>query len=393
MKSYKFVLSTVVLCLSLNVFGASKKEATKLVAFPEDIAAKIINDYSKHVFNTYIELLKANKELSIALQAFTKNPSQETQEAAKTSWIAARKVYSETEPFRFYGGPIDAAETGPEGLMNAWPLDEAYVDYVKDDPKAGIINNVKLFPKITKELLLSLNEKDGEKNISTGYHAIEFLLWGQDFDLKTAGQRSFNDFIAGKSENAERRATYLNLLGELLVQHTQMLVDGWDPAIKGNYVENFLKAPKKESIQKIFLGMGTLAMDEMSGERMTVPLEKHDQENEQNCFSDTTDYDLISNQVGIINTYEGNYRGFSGLGVKAFVKAIDPAGEEKIQAQLNKTLSMFKQLKHPFDNIIMEKKNGPGRKLANKIIDSLQAQSKLMAKSIARAGIDINIEH
>jgi putative iron-regulated protein len=394
-KSYKFALGTIctmVLCLSLNAFAA-KKESAKPVAFPEDIATKIVADYSKHVFNSYVELLKANKALSEALHSFTKSPSKETQEAAKTAWLAARKAYSPTEPFRFYGGPIDAAETGPEGLMNAWPLDEAYVDYVKDDPKAGIINNPKLYPTITKELLLSLNEKDGEKNISTGYHAIEFLLWGQDFDLKTNGQRSFNDYVVGKAENAERRATYLNLLGDLLVEHSQQLIDGWDPTIKGNYLEKFLKEPAKESIQKIFLGMGTLAMDEMSGERMTVPLEKHDQENEQDCFSDNTDYDLRANQEGIINTYEGNYQGFSGLGVKAFIKAIDPAGEKKVEAQLNKTLSLYKKLKHPFDNIIMEKKNGPGRKVANQIIDSLQAQSKLMAKSIALVGLDINIDH
>lgn len=394
MKIYKTVATALCFCLiSTSVFSASKKEAIKQVAFPEELAGLVISDYSKHVFNSYTELLKANKNLLAALEAFTKNPSKETQDTAKTAWLTARAAYAPTEAFRFYGGPIDEAETGPEGFMNAWPLDEAYVDYVKGDPKAGIINNVKLFPKITKEVLLSLNEKDGEKNISTGYHAIEFLLWGQDFDLKTNGQRSFEDYVTAKNENAERRATYLKLLGELLVEHTQILVNGWDPAIKGNYLEKFLKEPKKESIQKIFLGLGTLAMDEMSGERMTVPLEKNDQENEQNCFSDTTDKDLMANQVGIMNIYAGNYQGFKGRSVKEIIQVIDPKGEPKIQYNLDQTLAMFKKLKSPFDNIIMEKKDGPGKKLANKIIESLQTQAKLMAKSISHAGMDINIEH
>jgi putative iron-regulated protein len=393
-KTYNIMATALCFCfVSTSVFSASKKEVIKQVAFPEELAGLVIRDYSKHVFNSYTELLKANKNLLAALEVFTKNPSQITQDAAKTAWLDSRKAYAPTEAFRFYGGPIDEAETGPEGLINAWPLDEAYVDYVKGDPKAGIINNVKLFPKITKEVLLSLNEKDGEKNISTGYHAIEFLLWGQDFDLKTSGQRSFEDYIISKNENAERRATYLKLLGDLLVEHSQVLVNGWDPAIKGNYLEKFLKEPKKESIQKIFLGLGTLAMDEMSGERMTVPLEKNDQENEQNCFSDTTDIDLMANQVGIMNIYSGDYQGFKGRSVKEIIQVIDPKGEPKIQYRLDQTLAMFKRLKSPFDNIIMEKKTGPGKKLANQIIESLQTQAKFMAKSISHTGMDINIEY
>ena len=49
-------------------------------------------------------------------------------------------VYSPTEVFRFYGGPIDD-DNGPEGLLNAWPLDEVFIDYVLGNPDAGIIND------------------------------------------------------------------------------------------------------------------------------------------------------------------------------------------------------------------------------------------------------------
>lgn len=383
-------ISAFAICLlSTNAFAAKKPQ----VQFPEEVATKVVSDYSKHVFNTYTELLKANKNLQATLLTFTKSPSLETQNAAKAAWIEARRVYSPTEAFRFYGGPIDDAETGPEGLMNAWPLDEAYVDYVKEDPNAGIINNPKLFPKITTEVLVAANEKDGEKNISTGYHAIEFLLWGQDQDLKSAGKRSFEDYVPAKNKYAERRASYLNLLADLLVTHTEAMVKAWDPTVNGNFAEKFNKEPKKEAVQKIFLGIGTLAMDEMSGERMTVPLEKNDQENEQNCFSDTTEKDLVGNQIGIMEIYSGNYQGFKGTGLKEFVQVIDPKGEAKLQAQFDKSMGMLKSLKSPFDNIIMEKKNGADKKIANKTIDALQLQSKLIAKSISKVGMDINIEH
>ncbi|MBC7715207.1 MAG: iron-regulated protein [Rhizobacter sp.] len=393
MKSTKLMAIALMLCFSFSTFAAKKSSKKESVTFPESVAANIVADYSKHVFNTYSELLKVNKNLEAAVAAFTKNPSVATQDAAKKAWQDARYVYSATEAFRFYGGPIDDAKTGPEGLMNAWPLDEAYIDYVKGNADAGIINNTKLFPKITKEVIVAQNEKDGEKNVSTGYHAIEFLLWGQDMDLKSAGKRSFEDYIPAKSANAERRATYINLVAAILVEHSQQLLTAWDPAVKGNFVESFLKAPPHETIQKMFLGIGTLAMDEMSGERMTVPLEKNDQENEQDCFSDLTHLDFIRNQEGILAVYTGKYEGFNGIGLKAFITAIDPKGEPNIQNTMDKTLSMFKELKPPFDNIIMEKKNGPGRKLSNKIIASLQTQSKLIAKSISKVGMDINIEH
>lgn len=388
MKSFKLITLVFLCSLSVATQASKKTEA----AFPEAVALNIVSDYSKHVYNTYVELLKANKNLENTLQDFTKNPTQESFDRAKTSWLEARRVYAATEAFRFYGGPIDDATTGPEGLMNAWPLDEAYIDYVKGDDRAGIINNPKQFPSISKELIISMNEKNGEKNISSGYHAIEFLLWGQDFDLKSPGKRSFEDYIKLKNANAERRASYLNLLSLLLVEHSQQLVDAWDINKKGAFVHSFTKLPLKDSLNKIFLGVGTLAMDEMSGERMIVPLEKNDQENEQNCFSDTTDKDLLKNQEGIMAIYLGKYQGFDGVGLKAFISSIDKKGEQKIQAQLDKSLNLLKNLKSPFDNVIMEKKNGAQKKLANKIIDSLQMQSKLLAKSIASVGMDINIE-
>ena len=387
------ILSFLVLSLALfsSVTYAAKKASAKPI--PEEVGHAFVADYSKHVFNSYTEVLKTNKELLAALQTFTKNPTLETQNAAKAAWIKARAAYSPTEPYRYYGGPIDAAEGGVEGLMNAWPLDEAYIDYVEGNANAGIINNVKQFPKITKDVLVSVNAKDGERNVSTGYHAIEFLLWGQDFDLKSAGKRSFEDYIPAKKANAERRATYLVLLGELLVDHSELLVKAWDPSSTTNYQATYKKLPLNESVQKILLGAATLSMDEMSGERMTVPLEKRDQENEQNCFSDTTTLEFVSNQKGIMALYSGDYVGFKGKGLKDITAAVDKNLDKKFDAGLGKTLKLLEAIPAPFDNVIMEKKNGKGRKIAMKAIDSLQEQAKLFGKLASIFGLEINIEH
>ena len=132
-------------------------------------------------------------------------PSQATLDAARKSWLAAREFYGQTEAFRFYGGPIDG-DNGPEGRMNGWPMDESYVDYVEGKPNAGFINNPKF--KLSKASLAKANEHGGEENISTGWHAIEFLLWGQDLSETGPGDRPFDDYVKGKGRNAERRAQY-----------------------------------------------------------------------------------------------------------------------------------------------------------------------------------------
>ncbi len=153
--------------------------------------------YANLVEANYQDVLTRVKALQTAVDTFVAAPSAEGLEQAKQAWLAAREPYGQTEAFRFYAGPIDDAK-GPEGQINAWPLDESYIDYVKGNSKAGIINKPNV--AITKQKLASLNEKGGEENVSTGFHAIEFLLWGQDFNKEGPGNRSYTDFVDGQAQ-------------------------------------------------------------------------------------------------------------------------------------------------------------------------------------------------
>ncbi|MEL6349164.1 MAG: imelysin family protein, partial [Myxococcota bacterium] len=149
--------------------------------------------------STYAEIVRASYEdsvttaqtLDVALQALVDDPSQPTLDAARQAWLDSREPYLQTEVYRFYDGPIDNPNDGPEGLLNAWPLDEQYIDYVDGDADAGIVNGEDTIDAATLE---SLNEVGGEKNIATGYHAIEFLLWGQDFNPDGPGIRPHTDY-------------------------------------------------------------------------------------------------------------------------------------------------------------------------------------------------------
>jgi len=195
-------------------------------AFAADVTrTSVVETYSQIVFASYEDSLQGARELKAAVDAFAAAPSEDTLAKARKAWLAAREPYGQTEAFRFYGGPIDDAK-GPEGQINAWPLD------VKGKPNAGIINNRKV--AITKEKLSSLNERGGEENVSTGYHAIEFLLWGQDFDVAGPGKRSFTDFVDGKAPNADRRREYLKVAAELLVDDLASVTSQWKPG-SNNY--------------------------------------------------------------------------------------------------------------------------------------------------------------
>ena len=381
----------MVLCTALSMSATQTFAKKKVEVMDEKVSKQLIEDYSKHLFETYKNLKAKNMALKEAIELFVKDPNPGSHFRAKEAWIEARLAYSPTEAFRFYGGPIDDAEKGPEGLMNTWPLDEGYIDYVQGNAEAGIINNPKLYPQITKDLLISMNEKDGERNISTGYHAIEFLLWGQDQSLSHAGGRTFEDYVVKKAPNAERRALYLKLLAELLVDHTEKVLNEWSPEQKGNYAEQFKKLPVNDSIQKILLGMATLSVHEMSGERMTVPFEKFDQENEQNCFSDTTHADLVANQKGILALYSGNYTGFKGVGVEQLFANKNPKLAEKISKHMNSTLKHLETIEAPIDVLIMAKKKSPAKKHVFKTIDELQTQATLLAKGAAVFGLDVNV--
>ncbi len=307
-------------------------------------ASTISSSYANHVYKTYKSSLNEALKLDRALKNFVNNPSVVTQEVAKNAWKSARAPYGQSEVFRFYNGPIDM-DGGPEGLLNAWPLDEAYIDYVIGSANAGIINDLENYPVISKEVLESLNELDGEKNISTGYHAIEFLLWGQDLFVDGAGQRSFSDYVPGVGLNAERRGAYLLVASELLLDHLTMLVDAWTPNSQ-NYRAEFLKLDEKVALKNILSGMIYMSGDELSGERMYVAYETMGQEDEHSCFSDMTHMDIQWNFWGVENILKAT-------GLLNGVRTTNASLVQNVTERVSKIKTMLAAIPQPFDQAIL----------------------------------------
>lgn len=385
-RQFLFLLSSASLGVCLRSFASGEAET---------VTQRFLRNYAEILYATYSDAVRAAERMQTAINGFLQAPSEAGLKAAREAWIAARVPYLQSEAARFYDGPIDAVE----GFINAWPIDENYIDYTVDDPMAGIINNTKEFPKLTKELLLSLNEKEGEKNISTGWHAIEFLLWGQDLYDDGPGRRSHLDYVPGEDgirRNASRRADYLRLTTDMLVQHLKQVTTEWIPGKEGIYRSQLLKLSPHEALERIIRGMGAFSGGELGGERTMVAYTTKEQEDEHSCFSDTTHQDMRYDQVSILNFCLGRYQRLDkseirGVGLIDVIREKDAAIAEKFQTQLNETLKAIEAVPVPFDRAMKGRDTAPGRVALKKAIDAIQAQTKTLAFAAKELGIQLNL--
>ena len=350
-------------------------------------AEDAIATYANGVRASYEASLATARVMDAAIDAFLASPSDETLNTAKQTWLAAREDYGPTEAFRFYDGPIEEVE----GLLNAWPLDEAYIDYVEGASDAGIINDPVAYPTINADLLTSLNEQGGEENVSTGWHAIEFLLWGQDLSASGPGNRPVSDYTS--SPNADRRAQYLRVASDLLLAHLQQVSDQWAPDAS-NYRAGFLQRSNSEALNNIITGIGELSRGELAGERMNVAYSERSQEDEHSCFSDNTTRDIVGNARGIQMVLTANYPGgVTGTSILDLVSEEDSALATRLNSEVAASVTTVSQIPGPFDQHLRDgvPDSDPGRRAVLAGIESLEAQTDTIVAAATALGVTINV--
>ena len=358
---------------------------------PPETAAAIAN-YSELVRQNYSDTKATAVALAGTIDAFVVAPSAAGLDAAKAAWLTARESYLLTEAFRFYDGPIDEPRAGLESLMNSWPMDENFIDYVQTTPGSGAINNPQF--EISAASLTALNEMGGEKNIATGYHAIEFLLWGQDTNPAGPGARPFTDFVVGEggtAMNQGRRGMYLKTIAALLVANLDSVLLSWQPGVVSNYRGQLAAATPKEGLRRVLQGLIVLSGFETGGERIQTALDSGDQEDEHSCFSDNTHRDFVQDVQGIQNVYLGKYQPpagalISGTSVKDVVAKHDAALATALDLEIAKSLALAKALVPPFDQEILAG-NAAGRARVQALATALRTQEKAMAKVFSSFGL------
>lgn len=386
MKKQFTLLTSAILAACLFTFFSCKDDDGDDV---ENLKKEALENYANLVLASYEDSYNTAATLKQKIDEFVANPSNSTFIVCKGAWLDARIPYGQTEAYRFYGGPIDDAD-GPEGLINAWPIDENFIDYVDGNPTAGLINDPAQYPDITKQVLMDLNESISEASIFTGYHAIEFLLWGQDLYTGGPGQRPFTDYVTGAggtAANQARRGEYLKVVADLLLENLASVRDEWKAG--GAYRQQFLdNTETKVALGYIFTALGELAKGELAGERMFVAVDTKDQENEHSCFSDNTITDIKMNFLGIKNVYFGEYKKVDGttLTSRSFAEIteqIDRTKADAVAAAFTDAEAKINLIPAPFDQAII---NNP-----DPVLDAIDAL-KTLSDRLVDAGTAIGAE-
>ncbi len=356
-------------------------------------AAEVRAQYVAVMSATYADTLAGADAMQAEIEAFLAAPSAAGLERAREAWLAAREVYGQTEVFRFYGGPIDAKPDNLESRINSWPLDEVYIDYVEGQPDGGIINDPDAFPTIDRETLIAENAAGSEDDISIGWHAIEFLLWGQDLRADGPGDRPYTDFVVGEEGTAadqDRRAAYLAVATELLIADLGTVTAAWQPGASNR--DSFTAGDPKDALTKLLLGMGSLSGAELSGERIGVAYATREQEDEHSCFSDNTHRDLYTNALGLQNVYLGQYGSLHGASLSQLVAGLEPELDRTLRDQLAASVAAMAAIPAPFDNAIQAADGTPARDSVAAAIAALKAQTATIAEVAARLDITLNLE-
>ncbi|QPH54167.1 imelysin family protein [Pontivivens ytuae] len=379
-------------------------------AMAQDRAA-VLDTYADIAEAKYADSLISAQRLQEAVNTLVAEPSAEALEAAKSAWLAARVPYQQTEVYRFGNAIVDEWE----GKVNAWPLDEGLIDYVDasyggatDENEYAVLNVIAnpVFTlsgqeidagEITPALLEDeLHEADEvESNVATGYHAIEFLLWGQDLNGHGpgAGNRPWTDYAVGDActgGNCDRRGAYLVAATDLLVSDLEWMAAQWteDGAARATLMED-----EAAGIIAILTGMGSLSYGEQAGERMRLGLMLNDPEEEHDCFADNTHNSHYYDGLGIKNVYEGRYVGIDGTvtegpSLSDLVAAADPAVDAELRDRLDTTMEALGAIKTAAEagfkyDMMLERGNAQGEALIMGGVNALIDQTRSIERAVA----------
>ena len=384
--------------------------APALAAAPDEVA----QTYADIAQAAYADSLSSAQALQVAVNALIAAPSEAALQTARAAWVAARPAYMQTEAFRFGNAIVDDWE----GRVNAWPLDEGLIDYVdlsygQSEENDLSTLNVIATPKftlsgtevdasqITPELISgTLQEAGGiEANVASGYHAVEFMLWGQDLNGtgRGAGIRPLTDFVQGAGctgGNCDRRAAYLTAATDLLVTDLAEMAANWED---GGAARTTIEADPTAALTAMLTGMGSLSYGELAGQRMRLGLMLNDPEEEHDCFSDNTHNSHYYDGLGIQNVYLGSYTRsdgsvVSGPSLSQLVAAADPAVDAQLTAELNAAMTALAAIKVAAEggmavDMMLAPGNAEGEALMMGGVNALITQTASIQRAIQVLGL------
>jgi putative iron-regulated protein len=244
--------SLLALCLVVLTACDSGKEKAQ-TSQPSDLAIEampesglktrgLINFWQFSAQSCYSNASLAIREFEGHSQLFLAHPTQQLLLELRDRWNTAHQAYLACQLYQM----LAFSRSGQKQLeltkqrVNAWPIQGGYIDYLPGYQFTGIINDSTL--AITLDNLLSQHQFSDLSDVSVGFHALEFLLWGEGFD------RPASDFQASDSQLSEqgieldannRRRTYFELLTSHIIAELDGLSQRWErqTTTNGTYLD------------------------------------------------------------------------------------------------------------------------------------------------------------
>ncbi len=367
----------------------------------------ILETYADIGLASYQDSLAGAQNLRTAIEDLLNDPTEETLEEARTVWRTARIPYEQSEVF------VAASPVVQEWVyrVNAWPINESYIDYVEGESSANIVGSRELdvagatvsIEKITPEIIAqSLHTENG--NAAAGYHVIEYLLWGEDRSGdeekgidEGAGTRPPTDFDLENcsNDNCARRGDYLYASVNLLIDDLEEMVTNW--RVTGE-ARRTLLADTEAGMAQIFNGLGSLTLGELAGDRLQASLISGDVNSEQDRFSNNSHVSYLFNARGVVGVYFGEYYSMEGkltqgASIADFMEEAFPELDEKFRVGLGLSMARMRLLiDHARDveafDLMIAKGNDTGNDLVAAAVEALVDQSNILKEMVQELGLD-----
>lgn len=229
---------------------------------------------------------QAAKALNDAIQTLLTTPNEKTLEAARLQWQATYSTYLKSVVFSYL--PIKSPKEWRKQhityrdlvfLIDPWPIEGGYVDYVEQHPFSGIVNDLTL--EINADTVFNQHGLSDPSSASLGFQVLAFLLWGEQ------GQRQASDFdnhtntaaVVGDDtqktqpavvsvQNNPRRRALIKHVSDRLHHDLNHLKQRWQTS--GHYAQALVIMPPMQALSGAFIAAERLLQRELLQRRFAI---------------------------------------------------------------------------------------------------------------------------
>ena len=209
----------------------------ELSASAKEIALEYVQQIDTDFKQAGIEIEKFQSSIA----TLTDQTNIENLNLSKQAWLNAHSAYELTTLHRYYATQLMGEQDSLvlmqlQYQINHWPIVPGYIDYVDGYPDSGIVHDINV--NLNAD---SLREQHGSFDVSEvtlGFHAIEFLLWGYDADSVARPATDFDAVLELTPKEIEsgytleqlsnnRRRLFLTVVADTLVNDFLALQSLW----------------------------------------------------------------------------------------------------------------------------------------------------------------------